>query len=60
MGDTSKRTSVPASDMKIVPCPQQGEADRAWAVVNRRGDVLANGDYDACVRRLRRMSAPPA
>ena len=58
MCDPSEMTFVAPgeADMRIVPCPHH---DDAWAVVNRRGDVLANGDYAHCVRRLRRMTSPP-
>ena len=42
------------SELMIVPCHRGGDR---WAVVNRRGDLLAVGSYTACSRRLRRLAS---
>lgn len=55
MCTASETTFLPIEAMKIVPWPHH---DDSWALVNRRGDVLANGDYAHCLRRLERISDP--
>lgn len=52
MSDTAEMQALPITEVTIVPCPQRD----AWAVVNRRGDLLAVGSYDECARRLDRMT----
>lgn len=56
MSDTSEMQALPASELTIVPVPQRD----AWAVVNRRGDLLAVGEYDECRRRLDRIATATA
>jgi hypothetical protein len=41
------------TELMIVPCHRGGDR---WALVNRRGDLLAVGDYSACSQRLQRLS----
>jgi hypothetical protein len=48
--------ALPPIELTIVPFPQRD----AWAVVNRRGDLLAVGQYDECRRRLDRAVAATA
>lgn len=52
MPDTAEMPALPITEVTIVPCPQRD----AWAVVNRRGDLLAVGDYAECARRRDRMT----
>jgi hypothetical protein len=56
MSDTTEMQALAASELTIVPVPQRD----AWAVVNRRGDLLAVGQYDECRRRLDRAVAATA
>jgi hypothetical protein len=53
MSDTAEMQALPASELTIVPCPQRD----GWAIVNRRGDLLAVGGCDECLRRMGRMTA---
>ncbi len=48
MSDTAELQALPPIELTIVPFPQR----EAWAVVNRRGDVLAVGRYGDCLRRM--------
>jgi hypothetical protein len=57
MCDLPGSTRLPVDDMKVVPCPHD---DGGWALVNRRGDVLATGDYMQCDRWRGRLAMPPA
>lgn len=56
MFDTAEKHSFPTTELTIVPCPQRD----AWAVVNRRGDTLAVGEYGECLRHMRRLTATAA
>ena len=56
MSDTTEMQALAASELTIVPVPQRD----VWAVVNRRGDLLAVGQYDECRRRLDRAAAATA
>lgn len=56
MSDTTEMQALPASELTIVPVPQRD----AWGLVNRRGDLLAVGEYDECRRRLERATAAAA
>jgi hypothetical protein len=56
MPDTAEMQALPASELTIVPHPQRD----CWAVVNRRGDVLARGGYAECLRRMGRLATTPA
>ena len=51
------RSTTSPSDLMIVPCPHRGQD---WCLVNRRGDLLAAGDYAYCSRRLRLLATVAA
>ena len=53
MSDTAEMQALPPIELTIVPFPQR----ECWAVVNRRGDVLALGGYADCLRRMGRLAA---
>ena len=53
MSDPTEMQSLAATEVTIVPCPQRD----AWALVNRRGDTLAVGEYDDCLRHMGRLTA---
>jgi len=48
MCDTADEPSPSVHDLMIVPWPPCD----AWAVVDRRGDILALGAYPDCLRYL--------
>ena len=54
MSDTAELQALPTIELTIVPFPQRD----AWAVVNRRGDVLAVGCYGECIRRMGALGIP--
>jgi hypothetical protein len=56
-GPIMRGRTVSPTDMMIVPCPHRGQD---WCLVNRRGDLLAAGDYAYCSRRLRLLATVAA
>lgn len=59
MCDIADVPSPSVHDLMIVPWPQREAGTEAWAVVNRRGDILAVGAYPDCLRHLSRATATP-